>query len=279
MFKFKNLYNVTIIFIIIVLIEGYINHNHLLFKEIIPSESIYNTSEKYSKSKEGMRLVSDIIWEENGVIENIQTLFLFFSIIFFYLYLKKGTKLNFKYSKFLKYTFLAGLVYYFFEEISWGQHYFDWKSPYLFSYLNEQNETNLHNINNLFNQLPRNLILIWSSLTFLVIKFKFLNIHQSLNFFIYPSIKLKKISFLIIFFSFPRIFFENYLDLANIKNDNITASFEWNGKIIENSFEYAKVIFLDFVNFKFVRISELEELLFSYYILTHTYYLNKEKIE
>ena len=279
MFKFKSLYSVTIIFIIIVLIEGYINHNHLLFKEIIPSESIYNTSEKYSKSKEGMRLVSDIIWEENGVIENIQTLFLFFSIIFFYLYLKKGAKLDFKYGKFLKYTFLAGLVYYFFEEISWGQHYFDWKSPYLFSYLNEQNETNLHNINNLFNQLPRNLILIWSSLTFLVIKFKFLNIHQSLNFFIYPSIKLKKISFLIIFFSFPRIFFENYLDLANIKNDNITASFEWNGKIIENSFEYAKVILLDFVNFKFVRISELEELLFSYYILTHTYYLNKEKIE
>lgn len=41
------------------------------------------------------------------------------------------------------------------EEISWGQHIFDWKTPETWSVVNDQNETNLHNISAWLDQKPR----------------------------------------------------------------------------------------------------------------------------
>ena len=69
--------------------------------------------------------------------------------------------------------YLLGLIYYFLEEISWGQYIFNWSTPYFFLNLNNQNETNFHNISNLFNQLPRNLVFIWSAFTFILVKLSF----------------------------------------------------------------------------------------------------------
>lgn len=41
------------------------------------------------------------------------------------------------------------------EEMSWGQHWFRWGTPEYWSEINRQDETNLHNTNYVFNQLPQ----------------------------------------------------------------------------------------------------------------------------
>jgi len=235
-----------------------------------------------------MALITNLIWSENGLVENIQIIFLFFAIIYFYNFLKKDYQLNFNFSIILKYAFFLGILYYLLEEISWGQHFFQWKSPAIFNQLNGQNETNLHNINNIFNQLPRNLIIIWSSLTFLIINFKFIQLNQSLSFFIYPSKNLKNISFLIIFFTLSQKIFQNFFESAVIlesvtifenNSSSQTFWFEWNGEKVNNNLYIAMIIILDFLKFKFLRFSELQEMLFSYYILSHTYYLKKGQVK
>ena len=63
-----------------------------------------------------------------------------------------------------------GISYIFFEEISWGQHFIEFKSPDILLnksslFYNKQNEFNLHNISNLFNEVPRALVLIWCSMS------------------------------------------------------------------------------------------------------------------
>ncbi len=44
------------------------------------------------------------------------------------------------------------------EEMSWGQHYFDWATPDGWRSLNDQGETNVHNISSWFDQKPRTLL-------------------------------------------------------------------------------------------------------------------------
>ena len=286
--SFKFFYKIILISILFLLIESYIQYYHYFFDQIIPLESSYNTLYRYTKSLREMALITNLIWSENGLVENIQILFLFIAIIYFYNFLKKDYQLNFKFSIILKYTFFLGILYYLLEEISWGQHFFQWKSPIIFNQLNGQNETNLHNINNMFNQLPRNLIIIWSSLTFLIINFKFIKLNQSLSFFIYPSKNLRNISFLIVFFTLSKKIFQNFFESAVILEsvtifENNSSSqpfwFEWNGEKVNNNFYIAIIIILDFLKFKFLRFSELQEMLFSYYILSHTYYLNKGQVK
>ena len=285
--SFKLFYQIFLLFIFLLLFESYINYYHYFFDQIIPLDSSYNTLQKYTKSHREMDEITKLIWSENGLVENIQILFLFFSIIYFFNFLKKNCQLNFRFSKILKYVFFFGIIYYFLEEISWGQHFFQWKSPAIFNQLNGQYETNLHNINNIFNQLPRNLIIIWSSLTFFIVNFKFIQLNQSLSFFIYPSKNLKNISFLIIFFILSREIFQKFFDSAIIletvtifenNSSNQTFWFEWNGEKLTNDFYIVILVIVDFLKFNFLRYSELQELLFSYYIISHTYYLNKNAI-
>lgn len=45
------------------------------------------------------------------------------------------------------------------EEHSWGQHFFHWGTPDAWGELNRQNETNLHNVMGIFNQLPESILL------------------------------------------------------------------------------------------------------------------------
>lgn len=54
-----------------------------------------------------------------------------------------------------------GCVYIAGEEISWGQHYFKWQTPEAVQALNDQQETNIHNISSWFDQKPRLLLEIW----------------------------------------------------------------------------------------------------------------------
>ncbi len=51
-----------------------------------------------------------------------------------------------------------GSVYIAGEETSWGQHFLNWDTPSYWSTLNDQNETNLHNVSSWFDQKPRLLL-------------------------------------------------------------------------------------------------------------------------
>ena len=207
-----------------------------------------------------MAAITKLIWSENGLVENIQILFLFFSIIYFYNFLKKDYQLSFRFSKIIKYVFFFGIIYYFFEEISWGQHFFGWRTPEFFLEINHQNETNLHNTSSIFNELPRNLLFIWCSLSFIFIRFIDYK-YKKLKFLILPFLNLKFISILILIFFIPDFVVDKF-DLAPghpAKNDN---------EIFLN-------ILFEVISFNFIRLSELLELLFNYYVMSHAYYLVK----
>lgn len=274
-FSFKFYLTILVLFILSLTIESYINHYHFLFNGIIPLSSTYNVLEKYSNSHAKMDNIKHFIWEENGLVETLQVIILIYSIILYLFFLKKNHRLNFFLSKYLKILFFLGLIYYFLEEISWGQHLFNWQSPELFKFLNKQNETNLHNINNLFNQIPRGLILFWTALAFVIVKLRFLIKDKNLSIFLFPSNNLRYISFLVIFFTLPNILFEEYLDLAKIQEDNIYQTYylTWRDEEAVLFFNKIKIFILNFINFKFLRISELEEFLFCNYFLIHSYYL------
>ena len=53
---------------------------------------------------------------------------------------------------------LLGSVYMAGEEASWGQHYAGWLTPERWQALNDQGETNLHNVSSWFDQKPRTLL-------------------------------------------------------------------------------------------------------------------------
>ncbi|MGD2171924.1 MAG: hypothetical protein PVF80_07465 [Gammaproteobacteria bacterium] len=53
---------------------------------------------------------------------------------------------------------ILGSLYFGLEELSYGQHIFGWKAGETMSKLNDQQETNLHNISAVFDQLPRTLL-------------------------------------------------------------------------------------------------------------------------
>ncbi len=63
-----------------------------------------------------------------------------------------------------KFWFLAwalACIYFAGEEISWGQHFFQWSTPEAIESLNDQQETNLHNISSWLDQKPRALVEAW----------------------------------------------------------------------------------------------------------------------
>ena len=155
-------------------------------------------------------------WEENGLIENMQSLFLVTAIFFLY-----KARSNFKHIKIINYfitiQFLA-LIYFLGEEISWGQHFFNWASPEFFKDINNQQETNLHNISNLFDQLPRTLVLIWCGLTSFCVVFakRFINLDKKFLFILCPNINLIYISSIILFFVLPDLIVDNLIFIQDM---------------------------------------------------------------
>lgn len=55
----------------------------------------------------------------------------------------------------------AGCIYFAGEELSWGQHLFRWETPMIIGRINDQGETNLHNVSSWFDQKPRLLLEVW----------------------------------------------------------------------------------------------------------------------
>ena len=58
-------------------------------------------------------------------------------------------------------TVTLACVYFAGEELSWGQQLFHWSTPEAIDKLNDQHETNLHNMSSWFDQKPRALLELW----------------------------------------------------------------------------------------------------------------------
>lgn len=103
---------------------------------------------------------ADFVPGEHGLIERMTVLILAAAIVVFALTLKPAARLQ---RRILVWTALLGLgaIYFAGEEVSWGQWLFGWRTPEYWGGLNDQQETNLHNLEHwgaLLDQLPRLLL-------------------------------------------------------------------------------------------------------------------------
>ena len=253
--KNKTLINFFIVLLFIFLLEGLIcqpgigRWNDL----IVISDNIKFTT--LSGCRDFFFL--DNFWKENGFVENLQALFILFAIILLFLarpLYKQNKVINF----FLIIKIIA-LIYYLGEEISWGQHFFKWNSPEFFITNNIQNETNIHNISNFFDQIPRLLVLIWCGLSvpIILILEKRIKINRDIFKIVCPSKKLIFISLILLLLFFPDFIIDKF-------NLHPGWTEERTGYRI-NNYSY----FFDILTFNFVRLSELHETIFSFYFLLY----------
>ena len=250
-FKFNYFLFLIIISILFLLCEGVIHNHYSIFSYYLYAESITDRGG-----------YNPLFWEENGIVEFTQVVILLLSIIILFRYVKLHFKNLSKFFQIILGIYIIGLSYYFFEEISYGQHFFFWLTPEFFSKLNSQNETNFHNISNLFNELPRTILLLFCSFSFLfekLIRFK----SKNLALFIMPNSKLMYLSCLILLFVIPDLI----RDIFDIK----PFFFSW--EVANHSSSYFSVDLTQLLTFTFIRLSELQELLFNLYIISHVYYL------
>ena len=96
---------------------------------------------------------------EAGIIENMTVLFLVVAIGFNVSSISRANRLALP--GFLNawlFMLILGAAYFALEEISYGQHMFGWGTGETWKELNDQEETNLHNVHALFDQVPRLLL-------------------------------------------------------------------------------------------------------------------------
>lgn len=196
-------------------------------------------------------------WRENGFVENFQTFFLIVAIIFLYKAKKKYQSI--KIIRFFLILKILALIYYVGEEISWGQHLFSWESSNFFKKLNNQDETNLHNISNLFNEIPRTLVFIWCSfIPFItLLTNRYFKFNRSILLILYPEKKLINLSLMLIVFSLPYLL----VDKFNLHP----------GYIDQNGIPIYDALFYDLLTFNFLRLSELQELIFTFYFAIYSF--------
>ncbi len=223
------------------------------------------------------------LWAEGHFVENLQSILLFFSILLLFSSAKRIKKENINIHYFLIVQCL-GLIYFFGEEISWGQHIFKWESPDIFLKQNIQEETNLHNISNLFNELPIGLVLIWcsfSAMTIVVVN-KIFKINKLTFLIICPNKNLIYISLLLLFFTLPDLTIDK-LNLHpgqpfnfDIPNQEVISYMIGKKPPTVDTFRLG--LFYEQISFNFLRLSELHELIFSYYFFIYSLTL-REKIK
>ncbi|MYB89780.1 MAG: hypothetical protein F4X93_07485 [Proteobacteria bacterium] len=98
------------------------------------------------------------LYGENGWIEILTVVFLFIAIFFGVLFLLLCRVQGHGWLQWWMALLVLGSIYFAGEEISWGQHIFGWETSSYWQSLNDQGETNLHNIGPLFDQIPRTLL-------------------------------------------------------------------------------------------------------------------------
>jgi hypothetical protein len=96
---------------------------------------------------------------EAGIVENMTVLFLLVAIGFCVSSLLRVKRLELSASlRAWLFILIIGAAYFALEELSYGQHMFGWGTAEAWKELNDQQETNLHNVHALFDQLPRLLL-------------------------------------------------------------------------------------------------------------------------
>ena len=251
MYRSFNFYHkLFIFFIFILLVEGIYSAYYYKISDLVDYLPFKSQSS-----------INPYIWNENGLVEILQVSFLIIALFYIiFLTYKKKFKSESKIFNIFFYLYTIGLIYYFFEEISWGQHVFFWNTPEFFLNINNQNETNFHNTTNLLNEVPRTLLLVWCAFSFMFFYLlRKLKKYNNFKIFILPNENLKKISLLLIFFVLPDIVVDKFNLHPGYPIDWIT--------------EIRLYEVIDVLTFNFIRLSELHELIFNYYILVHAYYL------
>ncbi|MCP4470549.1 MAG: hypothetical protein GY815_07665 [Gammaproteobacteria bacterium] len=96
---------------------------------------------------------------EAGIVENATVIFLVIAIGYCIssLVLAKRQDLS-AYPRAWLVLLILGAAYFALEEISYGQHMFGWGTADTWKELNDQDETNLHNVHAMFDQVPRALL-------------------------------------------------------------------------------------------------------------------------
>jgi hypothetical protein len=106
---------------------------------------------------------------EYGLVENLQAILLALSLyVVLTMLIRRGAMLP-RYMKYWLWLIFFGCTYILLEEISYGQHYFGYDTPDKILALNDQQETNLHNMSSWFDQKPRTLLEIGIIITGLLI--------------------------------------------------------------------------------------------------------------
>lgn len=96
---------------------------------------------------------------EAGIIENMTVIFLLVAIGFCISGLSLANRIGLpSLVKAWLFVLILGSAYFALEEISYGQHMFGWGTAETWKELNDQDETNLHNVHAIFDQVPRALL-------------------------------------------------------------------------------------------------------------------------
>ena len=266
--KLNNLYKnsniILIIFIVFLLAQAFDQSFGWGLNKMYPE--IYFMT--FGTENEGW---SEFIWFENGLIETIQiTILLTTILILLNLYFLKKKFLESTLIKRFIIIEIIGLSYFFFEEISWGQHFINFDTLEFFLdkdnfFFNHQGEMNLHNTSRIFNEFPRIFVMVWCSLSIIIFKFTKLKNSKEFSIIIAPNINLIFISYLLLILIIPDLILTKLgiIDFSKLH-------------IIENEifkgFNLGTMLSVIF-SFNFLRLSELQELLFVYYFMWHSLFL------
>lgn len=108
---------------------------------------------------QGARL-DDPIYSEFGVLENLTVLLLGMAVVLGIRIVLHSAALPHPGLRWWIVLLSLGCFYFAGEELSWGQHYAGWESSEFWQTVNRQQETNLHNIHGVFNEVPRLLMTV-----------------------------------------------------------------------------------------------------------------------
>ena len=250
------LYCPVLLFILILLINTYLSSigveaNTYINNMNYGSHYFINENKYYYKN-----LADFLLNHENGIIELGTVLILLPAVIFGFLIISLR---DFFYSKIIIIWFLSltlACIYFAGEEISWGQHFFSWNTPDYIKGINDQEETNIHNISSWFDQKPRLILELFVLIGGLIIPLitYFYGRNYKINeckYWIYPSYQLIPISILVILIkTFDRLDFLNYRYYIDELPLSIFQAF------------YFKI-------FYGIRINETQELFFAYFLMLY----------
>ena len=194
-------------------------------------------------------------WGESGFVETTQVVFIFIALI---LCIYQSINLKKIVEKFILYTICICLFYYLGEEISWGQHYLKFETPQFFKNVNNQKEFNLHNISNLFDQVPRSFVFVICGFSFfyVLIHKKLFKKELKYSYLILPNNNLSYISIILLIVSFPDFINDKF----NLKLYDYFTNI-WGTHLGNKIYELSTL--------NYIRLSELQELIFAFYFLNY----------